>query len=259
MNNDILLIFSLISLGFFGGFSHCVGMCGPFVLTQVLNRMQNNSLQNFSEFKRIKNLALLPYHFGRLTTYSLIGFVCCKLTKKITEISGLKIFAGFFLLFAAAVFVKIFFEQSSLKNNPYLKFNKLSWRFSKDFLRFFTLPIKSKFLKKRLDFSSSKISILLKYLFQNPLGFRGYFLGVLLGFIPCGLLYGAFAMASGFSNQFLALFGMFCFGLATFPSLFLTALGGNFLFKFFQFQIFINTLFLINFFMLILMAIKLLF
>ena len=39
-------------------------------------------------------------------------------------------------------------------------------------------------------------------LFKNPLGCKGYILGLMLGFIPCGMLYGAFAIASAFSFPF---------------------------------------------------------
>jgi sulfite exporter TauE/SafE len=227
--NNLTLIFSLISLGFFGGFTHCVGMCGPFVLTQVSNRLQKTPLENFSDFKKLQNLALLPYQLGRITTYSMIGFFCSLLNKTISDFSGFRIFSAILMFLAGLIFLDIFFQ--------------------KKLLRF-----KSNFLKK-LPFPE----IVLTNLFQDPKGFKGYFLGLILGFIPCGLLYGAFLIAAVIGQPFLAAIGMALFGIATFPSLFLTASGGYFLFKFEpeKFRFIAKFFMLINAIMLFLMAFKL--
>lgn len=194
MTDDLALIFSLFTLGFFNGFSHCALMCGPFVLTQVSNNLQKIPLQNFSAFKKLKSLALLPYQLGRISTYSLIGFFCSLLTKNIEDFFHFRIFSAALLLFAGLFFFNLAFDKK-------------------------LLPFKSLLLKKPADFFAKKIS----FLFRNPTGFTGYILGLILGFIPCGLLYGAFLIAAAISNPFLAAIGMVFFGLATFPALFLTA------------------------------------
>ena len=192
---NFTIILSLISLGFFGGITHCTGMCGPFVLTQVSSRLNSIKIDEYSSFKKLQNLALLPYHFGRITTYSIIGFLCSFLAKNLKNIEIFNNLSGFLLIFASALFFEKFFE--------------------KKFLRF---SIKA--VKINLEFR------FLKKLFQNPQGFKGYLLGIVLGFVPCGLLYGAFALAAAINNPFLAAFEMFLFGLATVPGLFLTATGG---------------------------------
>ncbi len=191
--NDITLILSLISLGFFGGFTHCVGMCGPFVLTQVSNRLQKTSLENFSGFQRLKNLALLPYHLGRISTYSLLGFCCSFLTTNIQGFLGFKIFSALFLLLAAATFLNLFFDGKIFARL------KLGQRIR--------LPFKSKILENAPSFFSKKISVL----FQDPSGLKGYFLGVILGFIPCGLLYSAFLICGAITSPFWAAIGMILF------------------------------------------------
>ena len=236
---DLPLILSLISLGFFGGFTHCVGMCGPFVLTQVSNRLQKTSLESFSEFQRVKNLALLPYHLGRISTYALIGFFCSLLTKNIQEFVGFKIFSAAFLLLAAVIFLNLFFDG---------KLQLLGKIPRKIGLRF-----KSKFLESAASFFSKKISSL----FQNPQGLKGYFLGVILGFIPCGLLYAAFLIAGAIAHPILAAIGMIFFGLSTFPSLFLTACGGSVFSKVPEFKFIAKAVILLNVVTLILMAVKL--
>ena len=237
--NYFTLIISLISLGFFGGFTHCIGMCGPFVLTQVSNRLQKTPLSNFSDFQRLKNLALLPYHLGRISTYALIGFFCSFLTSNIQDFVGFRIFSAIFLIAAAAIFLNLFFERNiwaGLKLPPKIR-----------------LPFKSKFLKNSASIFSKRIS----FLFQNPQGLKGYFLGIILGFIPCGLLYAAFLIAAAIENPTLAAIGMIFFGISTFPSLFLTACGGHIFTKIPEFRFIAKAVILLNVVMLVLMVVKL--
>lgn len=233
--NDITLIFSLTSLGFFGGFSHCVGMCGPFVLMQVGNRLKETPLKNFSEMQRLKNLALLPYHFGRISTYSFIGFCCSFITKNIQDFVGFKIFSALFLLIGVIAFLNL------LLNNQLKIADKIQLRF------------KSNFLKKLSSLFSKKISTL----FQNPHGLKGYLLGLILGFIPCGLLYSAFLISGSFSNPVFAALGMIFFGIGTFPSLFLTSWGGHVLTKLPEFRLISKMVILLNIVTLSLMIAKL--
>lgn len=242
MTNDFTLIFSLISLGFFGGFSHCIGMCGPFVLTQVTNRLQKTSLEKFSNFEKLKNFALFPYHLGRVTTYSVLGFFCSALTKNIQDFTNFRIFSAVFLILAALLFLNLLLEK---KINFRLPFKSKTLKNTALFLRFF----KGFFAKK----ISSKIFIL----FQDPQGLKGYLLGIILGFIPCGLLYAAFLIAAAISQPILAAIGMFLFGISTSPSLFLTASSGYVFLKIPEFKLVAKVVILINAIMLLLMAIKL--
>jgi sulfite exporter TauE/SafE len=238
MTENFTLIFSLINLGFFGGFTHCVGMCGPFVLTQVGENLRKTPLEKFSTFNRLKNLALLPYHLGRICTYAIIGFCCSFFNKNIQDFFGFKIFSAIFLLLAASVFLNIFFKERVFKAN---------------------LPFKLPKITIVTAFFSKKISALLAILFQNPRGFSGFFLGLILGFIPCGLLYGAFLIVSVFDNPFFAALGMIFFGISTFPSLFFTACGGKILSKIPEFKLVSKALILVNIISLVLLAIKLIF
>ncbi len=106
-NNYQIIILSLFNLGFFGGFSHCTLMCGPFVLAQVGNKLQNTSLDGFASFTRLKNLALLPYHFGRITTYSIIGFFSSFIVQNITANKQFKLLSAILLIFAALFFFSL--------------------------------------------------------------------------------------------------------------------------------------------------------
>ncbi|MDX2083382.1 MAG: sulfite exporter TauE/SafE family protein [Rickettsiales bacterium] len=238
--SDSTLILSLISLGFFGSFSHCIGMCGPFVITQIDNRLQKTSLENFSNFTKLKNLSLLSYHLGRISTYAVIGFFCSFFTKNIEDFFNFKILSAFFLFCASVIFLNLFFvKKSSAKSGFFKKIR---------------LPFKSKILENVWRFFNKKISIL----FQDPVGLKGYLLGVILGFIPCGLLYSAFLICGAITNPILAATGMILFGISTFPALFLTALGGSVFTKISQFKFIAKILILVNCATLIIMAVNLL-
>jgi len=233
---NFTILTSLITLGFFGGFTHCVGMCGPFVLTQVSNNLQKTSLKNFTNFHKLKNLALLPYQAGRITTYSIIGFFSSLLAKNISDIAHFKFFSATLLFAAAIFFFGIFLDKK------------------------ITLRFKGKTLKKLSLFPLKKFNFLgtfINSLFLAPQGFKGYVLGLILGFIPCGLLYGAFLISAAIPNPFLAALGMFLFGISTFPALFFSASGGYFITKLPEFKLVAKLVILINAIMLFLMAVKL--
>jgi sulfite exporter TauE/SafE len=209
-SQNIAIIISLISLGIFGGFTHCIGMCGPFVLTQVSNRLNDIKINDISHFKRISGIALLPYHLGRITTYSFIGAISSLFSTSLKNILGFKFLSAAMLIIAALIFIKI--------TLPNLKIE---------------LPIKINLVKK-LDlivFFKKFFGETIKSLFLKPYNFRGYLLGILLGFIPCGLLYAAVIAASTIDNFLIAAFAMFCFGVATIPGLFITAAGGYLFFQ----------------------------
>ena len=53
-----------LSTGFTVGFGHCLGMCGPIVVTLSLNLKEKNIF-----------LPQLLYHLGRITTYVMLGGV----------------------------------------------------------------------------------------------------------------------------------------------------------------------------------------
>ena len=257
---NIPIIISLISLGFFGGFTHCSGMCGPFILTQVSNRLENIPISEFSNFQKLKNLALLPYHLGRITTYTIMGFFCSLFAENIKNVTQFKTLSAIFLFLASLIFLNLLFEKSPLrKAKKALELTKIKLKNK--------LPFKSKTLKNApLLLNVSKalrnlkfLKSLLTTLFKNPKGLNGYLLGLILGFIPCGLLYGAFLLAASITSPVLAGLGMFLFGISTIPALFLTASGGFVFLRILKdnFKLISKAVILINCLTLLIMAISL--
>jgi sulfite exporter TauE/SafE len=183
-----------LSTGLTVGFGHCIGMCGPIVVTFSLNLKGKNII--FPQFL---------YHLGRITTYAILGGVVAA-TGSLTMVAanieslqkGVMIFAGALIMlmgFAMAGWVSL----GSVFRNPVGSGGIISRGFGK------LLKVKSTGI---------------------------YFpLGLLLGLLPCGPVYTALlgAARSGMEANTLhqgVLGGMglmVAFGLGTVPALFLVA------------------------------------
>ena len=81
---------------------HCAPMCGGFVLGQVSDRMARLPSAHLSECQRLRSASLMPYHLGRLTTYSALGFAAGGGGFILQRLGGS---TGIFLLLGAALLV----------------------------------------------------------------------------------------------------------------------------------------------------------
>lgn len=199
------LFVSLFMAGLVGGWSHCAGMCGPFVLAQVATRLEGVPASRMTEFHRLTGAAVLPYHVGRATTYAALGGVAAMLTGSVGSLPGLR-WIGVALLVGAALF---FLGQAvnGLAGRAPTSANG-AWG---GFRRWW----------------ADSVSRIARPLFGRPVGWRGYGLGVALGFIPCGLLYGAVAVAAASGSAVSGAFGMAAFVAGTMPSLLVVGLAGH--------------------------------
>ena len=201
IDRDGGLLLALLSAGLVGGATHCSGMCGPFVLAQVSARLEHVPAVRMSEFHRLSGAAVLPYHFGRGTSYALIGAVAASVAGHIGALPSLRWLSVALLAFAALFFfgyaTKILTAWLPGTRSPALRW----W--------------------------SDRVSRLARPLFGNPVGWRGYGLGVALGFIPCGLLYGAVAVAAASGNALSGALGMIAFTIGTIPALLAVGIAGH--------------------------------
>lgn len=178
------LFLAAFSMGLFGS-PHCLGMCGGIVTAFGL------SMQNISESK--KNALMLTYHFGRLLSYSMLGLIAGLL--------GLAIFAPLMgnsvpRIALGAVLVLIGLSMLGL---PFL--NQLE-KVGMKFWQILT-PVRKK-------------------VFPIDSFGKALFAGLLWGFLPCGLVYGALMMAVAGHNIATGALMMFVFGLGTIPMLIAT-------------------------------------
>lgn len=201
IDRDGGLFLALASAGLVGGATHCSGMCGPFVLAQVSARLEQVPASRMSEFHRLTGAAVLPYHFGRGTTYALIGAVAASVAGHVGALPGLRWLSVALLAFAALFFF------------GYATKSLAAW-----------LP---KFDSPLQRWWGDRVSRLAGPLFGRPVGWRGYGLGMALGFIPCGLLYGAVAVAAASGSALSGAFGMIAFTAGTIPGLLAVGLAGH--------------------------------
>lgn len=249
-----ILIFSLISMGFFGGFTHCVGMCSPFVFTQIENRLKNVRIDEYSFLKKIRNFSLISYHLGRITTYSFIGLMISIMGSSFSNSFSFKIIASILLFIASLSFLNICFPD--IKKSIKLKFS-LFYKIKFLINKFLFIEYLENFLGKKINIFSLKIiNKIINKLIVNPTGFKGYLLGLLLGFIPCGLLYSAFATVMAIDRPIIAMTGMLFFGVATIPALLISGFTGYFILKNLKFIWLFRLISITNFLLLNFMAIK---
>ena len=194
MSSTETLYLLYLSTGFSIGFGHCIGMCGPIVVSFSLN-LREKSI----------HIPHLLYHLGRIITYAILGGVVAAagsltmITADIDAIQkGVMIFTGALIMLMGSAMAgwiplgTIFRDHSSLGG------------------------IISKGYGKLLNLQSTLIYL--------PLG-------LLLGLLPCGPVYTALlgsaraGMEAG-STQHGVLTGMglmAAFGLGTVPALYLAA------------------------------------
>lgn len=183
------LLLSAFAMGFLGS-PHCMGMCGGIVTAFGI------SMQRLSPQKR--NLLIITYHLGRMLSYMSLGLIAAVfgetlLAPLMTGNALPRIVLGLAIIFAALLMLGAPFLNRLEKVGLGL-WHRLS------FLRQKVLPIDSP---------------------SKALG-----AGLLWGFLPCGLVYGALvvAMSAAATEQRLGvgvLFMLF-FGLGTMPMLVMT-------------------------------------
>lgn len=201
------LLASLLMAGLLGSITHCVGMCGPFVLAQTVSRLEDRPAANMQEWHRLAGAALVPYHLGRATTYIALGAAAAALAAGMIHVTGLRWLSAALLVLAASFFLGYALRQLG---------------------RRWAIRLSPRIPGDTGDSGwSHRIRRLVRPLFARPVGWRGYVLGVALGFLPCGLLYGALAAAAASGRPLAGALAMLAFTLGTVPSLVVVAFAGH--------------------------------
>ncbi|MDH5558749.1 MAG: sulfite exporter TauE/SafE family protein [Alphaproteobacteria bacterium] len=195
----LALLAAMLLAGLIGGGTHCVAMCGPFVLAQTTARLESVPAAQMSEFHRLAGAALVPYHLGRATTYITLGAMAGAVGQTIRSFPGLDWVAAGWLFFAAAMFLAYAIFGSGLFRTTAAKESR--W--------------------------GRILGNVARPMFARPTGIRGYVLGMTLGFLPCGLLYGALAVAAGSGGASGGAVAMAAFVIGTVPGLVVTGLAGH--------------------------------
>lgn len=183
------LIIAAFSLGLIGSF-HCIGMCGPIALALPIHR--------YSETK--KHFGVLLYNLGRVTTYASLGVVFGLL--------GQSFFLGGFQQILSITIGVILLLWVVLKNKKvFPSFKALGFIYS--YINTLKFQLGNLFNKKGLRFL--------------------FFIGLLNGLLPCGLVYLGIAGAIATGHYLKGAAFMFYFGLGTAPVMYLVAFLGQFI------------------------------
>jgi len=176
------LLIAALLMGFFGS-PHCLGMCGGLVTAFGL------SMKDASPAKRRALVA--TYHIGRLSSYAFLGLLAGLIGTTVLEPLMTGNNMPRILLGLVLVFVGV-----TMLGAPFL--NKLE-RFGMRFWQYLS-PLRQK-------------------VFPLNTFPRALTAGLLWGFLPCGLVYGALLIAIVAHNPLSGAALMFVFGLGTVPML----------------------------------------
>jgi len=156
---------------------HCIGMCGPIAMMLPVDRTNQTK----------KVIQIITYHMGRLSAYAVMGLVFGLLGKG---------------LFLAGIQQKLSILIGVLMIVVILMPNRLlaQYNYSKPVFKFI-----------------SKIKSSLGKQFKNK-SFKSLFtIGLLNGFLPCGMVYVALFGAIAMQSESFGVLYMILFGLGTVP------------------------------------------
>jgi uncharacterized protein len=171
------------------GSLHCIGMCGPITL----------ALPVFRNAPFFLVTSRMLYNIGRTLTYAFMGGVIGLIGQGMSLVGAqqwLSIFAGILLILIVFIPSRIASKISILKPAHH-----------------FTSFIRKKFggLLQKKTLSST------------------FLIGLINGFLPCGLVYVALAGALAGGGVVEGMLYMFFFGLGTLPLMFVFSLAGQFI------------------------------
>ncbi len=167
----IELFIAALTMGIVGSL-HCVGMCGPIIMSIPWSNTQ-------------KSLQISLYHVGRATTYAIMG----ALVGGVGQLFLPKDLGVWPALISGSVLVLVFLAQSFprvLQNNR---------------------------------FPASSIARFFRSFLKMDSVFSRFFMGMVNGILPCGMVYSALAVAILYHNALYSGLFMFLFGIGTSPLL----------------------------------------
>lgn len=156
---------------------HCIGMCGPIAMMLPVD--------STNEAKKVTQI--LTYHLGRISAYAIIGFVFGLLGKGFFMAGiqqQLSIFIGIIMIIIVVIPTKIFSK----------------YNFSKPVFKIISS------IKSRLGNQ-----------FKNKSYQSLFTIGILNGFLPCGMVYVALFGAIAMQSPIFGSLYMILFGLGTIP------------------------------------------
>lgn len=174
------------TLGFLFSFAHCLGMCGGIVAAYSANLPRD----------RLRWFPHLLYNLGRTLSYTVIGAGAGALGSIVALGGKLAGFQGALSVGVGSLMIL-------------MGIGMLGWKLLK------------------LEFPSLASTVWFRTLFQRtmklPPALKTFGVGVLNGWLPCGMVYSGATIAAATGSPLKGAIAMACFGLGTLPAMF--ALG----------------------------------
>jgi len=190
-------LLTLFLIGFLGGFGHCIGMCGGIVLTFTMKIEANDPLSRPSAWQTLKPQLL--YNLGRITTYTILGQIFGLIGSTIGFVLAVRDFQGLLQILAGLIMILLGIELSGwLPGLPSDSFPGVA-----------------------------AFRNLISSMFDRVNRKNIYLLGLVLGFLPCGLVYAAGAKAAATQSMVGGMLTMLSFGLGTLPAMIITGLSAH--------------------------------
>ena len=175
-----------LATGFLGGFGHCVAMCGPLVGALGISAPPGVPARR----------ALAPqlaYHLGRITTYGMIGALMGLFGSFVNLAGRLAGLQDLVAVLAGALMVAMGVGAAS----------------------------HSLWVKSAEGRMAGRVLSAVRKLAGHEAPMTAYPLGLVLGLLPCGLSYSAFAAAAATGSPARGLLLALLFGLGTLPAMLL--------------------------------------
>jgi sulfite exporter TauE/SafE len=178
--------------GLAGGFGHCIGMCGPLIGTFSLRD------SSFSPHGRF--LAQLLYHSGRIATYGFVGALMGLAGSFVPVATGMAGIQNGVMVAAGVVMVLMGLAISGIAGGT-------GWieRYNRPVLKAAGVVLEGTSPGRYLP------------------------LGLLMGFLPCGLSYTVFIAAAGTGSPLAGFGTALAFGAGTVPALLLFGIAVGYL------------------------------
>src|SRR3989304_2024375 len=171
------------------GSLHCIGMCGPIAI--ALPVPDSNNLSFFT--------GRILYNLGRVVTYSLLGAVLGLVGSKIALAGAQQVVS---IVLGVVIIIAVLLPQ---KYKNYFAQHPVIQKLAQ--------PLKSN----------------IGVLFQKGTFSAMFLIGILNGFLPCGLVYVALAGAIASGDAISGAAVMILFGLGTVPAMFVASVFGKFI------------------------------
>ena len=194
MSSTNALLLAYLSTGFAIGFGHCIGMCGPLVVSFSLRLKDRNIL-----------IPHLLYHCGRILTYMVLGGIMGAMGSFTMVAANIALIQKAAMLFAGVLIILM-----GLSTTGWIPLGKIS----------FLNDTPTGVLSNRVGKLAKSQPVI------------AYFpIGLILGLLPCGPVYTALLGAARAGMEapvvhhgiLTGIALMFAFGIGTIPALFLVA------------------------------------